>query len=92
MVRVERGLRAPLDVRVPLRIQRRHNLDNYVVIVREDTTIRYKTVAFSDPDQLLLLPESIDSLIVAHSGLQSTRRTQTYSNYRRFVAAAKVVE
>ena len=92
VVRLERGLRGPLDVKVPLRIQRRHNLDNYVVIEREDTTIRYRTVAFSDPDEVLLLPESIESLIVARSRLQSTRRSQTYSNYKRFVTASKVVE
>jgi hypothetical protein len=92
VVRIERGLPAMLDLRVPLRIQRRHNLDNSVVIEREDTTIRYRTVSFSDPEEVLLLPESIESLIVARGGLQSTRRSQTYSNYRRFVGAAKVVE
>lgn len=92
VVRIERGLPGMLDVRVPLRIQRRHNLENFVVIAREDTMIRYRTVAFSDPDEVLLLPESIDSLIIARGGLQSTRRSQRYSNYRRFVGAAKVVE
>jgi hypothetical protein len=92
VLRIERGLPGLLDVRVPLRIQRRHNLDNYVVIEREDTTIRYRTVAFSDPDEVLLLPESIESLIVAREGLQSTRRSQTYSNYRRFVGEGRVVE
>jgi len=92
VVRVERTLRGPLDVMVPLPIQRRHSLDNYVVIEREDTTTRYRTVAFSDPDEVLLLPESIDSLVIARGGLQSTRRSQTYSNYRRFVSAVRVVE
>jgi hypothetical protein len=92
VVRIERGLPGLLDVSVPLRIQRRHNLDNYVVIDREDTTIRYRTVAFSDPDEVLLLPESIEYLVIARGGLQSTRRSQSYSDYRRFVGAAKVVE
>jgi len=92
VVRIERRLPGPLDIRVPLRIQRRHRLETYVVIEREDTTIRYRTVAFNDPDEVLLLPESIESLIVTRGGLQSTRRSQTYSNYRRFVGDAKVVE
>jgi hypothetical protein len=92
VVRIERGLPSMLDVRVPLRIQRRHNLDYSVVIEREDTTIRYRTVSFSDPEEVLLLPESIESLIIARGGLQSTRRSQTYSDYRRFVGAARVVE
>ena len=92
VVRMERGLRAMLDVKVPYRIQRKHNLENAVVIEREDTTIRYRTITFSDPDEALLLPESIESLIIARGGLQSTRRTQTYSDYRRFVGDAKVIE
>ena len=92
VVRIDRGLPGLLDVMVPLRLQRRHRLDNYVTIERDDTTIRYRTVAFSDPNEVLLLPESIESLIVARGGLQSTRRTQAYSNYRRFVGAGRVVE
>lgn len=92
VVRMERGLRAMLDVRVPPRIQRRHNLGSSVVIERDDTTIRYKTVAFTAPDEVLLLPESIESLTIARGGLQSSRRTQTYSAYRRFVGDARIIE
>jgi len=92
VLRVERRLGGPVDVRVPLQIQRRHNLDRYVVIQREDTTVRYRTVAFSDPDDVLLLPESVESFVVVSGGLQSTRRSQIYSDYRRFVTAARVVE
>ena len=92
VLRVERRLGGPVDVRVPVQIQQRHHLDRYVVIVREDTTVRYRTVALSDPDEVLLLPESVDSLTLVNGGLQSTRRSQIYSDYRRFVTAAKVVE
>ena len=92
VLRVERSVGGPTDVRVPLRIQRRHNLDNRVVIVREDTTIRYRMVAFSDPDEAVLLPESIESLSVLSGGLQSTRRSQIYSGYKRFVTDSRVVE
>ena len=92
VVRIERGLPSMLDVTVPWKIQQRHQLENDVVIDREDTTIRYRTVAFTDPDEELLLPESIETVIVARGGLQSSRRTQVYSNYRRFVGDARVVE
>jgi hypothetical protein len=92
VLRVERNVGGPVDVRVPLRIQRRHNLDNRVVIMREDTTIRYRTVSFTDPDETLLLPESIESLSVLSGGLQSTRRSQIYSDYKRFVGDSRVVE
>jgi hypothetical protein len=92
VLRVERSVGGPVDVRVPLPIQRRHNLDSRVVIMREDTTIRYRTVSFSDPDETLLLPESIESLSVLSGGLQSTRRSQTYSGYRRFIGDSRVLE
>lgn len=92
VLRVERSVGGPTSVRVPLRIQRRHHLDNYVVIMREDTTIRYRTVAFTDPDETLLLPESIESFSVLTGGLQSTRRSQTYSDYKRFIGDSRVVE
>ncbi len=92
VLRVERGLGGPVDVKVPVLIQRRHRLDTSVVIVRDDVTIRYKTVAFSDPDETLLLPESISSFTVVRGGLESTRRNQTFSDYRRFVTGGRVLE
>ena len=92
VLRVERGLGGPVEVRVPILLQRRHHLDNWLVIVREDLTIRYKTVVFSDPPDELLLPESIDSLSVIRGGLQSTRRSQKFSDYQRFVTGGRVVE
>jgi hypothetical protein len=91
VLRVERANGGPVDVRVPALIQRRHRLDNSVVIVRDDLTIRYKAVAFSDPEDVLLLPESIHSFTVVRGGLQSTRRSQTFSDYKRFVTAGKVL-
>jgi hypothetical protein len=63
-----------------------------VTIMREDTTIRYRTVSFSDPDETLLLPESIESVSIVSGGLQSTRRSQTYADYKRFVGDSRIVE
>jgi hypothetical protein len=92
VLRVERGLGGPVDVRVPALIQRRYHLDNYVVIVRDDVTIRYRLVVFSDPDEVLLLPESIEMVSLIRGGLQSTRRSQRFSDYRRFVTDGRVVQ
>jgi len=92
LLRVERRLRGPVDVTVPTKIQRRHHLDNWVVVIRQDETIRYRTVAFHDPDEVLLVPESIDSVIIVRGGLQSTRRSQLFSDYKRFVTEGRVVK
>ena len=92
VLRIERSIGGPVDVRVPLPLQRRHNLDMRMTIMREDTTTRYRTVAFKDPDETLLLPESIDSISIVTGGLQSTRRSQIYSDYKRFIGDSRVVE
>jgi len=92
VVRVDQSLPGLVDVRVPARLQRRHGFENHVTLARQDTTIRYRTVTFSDPDEVLLLPESIDILVLTRGGLQSTRRRQTYSGYSRFVSAVRVIE
>lgn len=91
VLRVERGLGGPVDVRVPALIQRRHHLPNWVTLLRDDLILRYKTVAFNDPAEVLLLPESIITVNLVRGGLQSTRRSQTFSDYRRFVAEGKVL-
>jgi hypothetical protein len=52
--------------------------------------MRFTLVTFDDPDETLLLPESIESLTVVRSGLQSIRRTQVFSNYRRFLTSGRV--
>ena len=62
-----------------------------MTIVRDDVTIRYRRVAFTDPAEWLLVPESIDSYNVLRGGLQSTRRNQTFSEYKRFITAGRVV-
>jgi hypothetical protein len=82
-----------VDVRVPIKQQRTGLWPMYVTIERVDTTIEYKTVSFTDPDEQLMLPISIDTLIVIRSGAISRRRmTQTFSNYRRFVTASRIIE
>jgi hypothetical protein len=92
VLRVDRRMNGPVDVRVPSQLQRRHNLPPWIVIERDDQTMRYKPVAFGDPDEVLLLPESVESLTVVRGGLQSTRRTETFRSYRRFLTEGRVVK
>ena len=92
VLRVERRLRGPVEVRVPPLLQHRHRLSNWVDIVRDELAIRYRTVTFKDPDEVLLMPESIISLTVVRGGLQSTRRTQMFADYKRFVTGGRVIQ
>ena len=92
VVRVERGLAGFASINVPVKLQIHHNLENSMVVERHDTTIRYRTVSFRDPDEAMLLPESIETLLIVRGSLQSIRSRQTYSDYRRFVTAARIVK
>jgi hypothetical protein len=90
VLRLERRISGPTDVRVSVRLQRRFLFSPWLTIDRDDLTMRYKDVSFSDPDETILLPESIESVTVLRSGLQSTRRTQVFSEYRRFLTASRI--
>jgi hypothetical protein len=91
VLRVERRIKGPTDVRIPWTLQRRYLLPPWVVLERDDTTIRYKPVAFTNPSEVILLPESIESLTVVRGPFQSTRRIERFSGYRRFLTGGRVV-
>ena len=65
----------------------------HMTIERADSTIRYRSVSFTDPDEILLLPGSIETTtVVRNSGSPRTRITQTFTNYRRFVTGSRLVQ
>jgi hypothetical protein len=92
VVRVEQRMAGMADLSVPARLQLKHNLDRNVVVERHDTTIRYRTVPFHDPDEAMHLPESIDTIIIVNGGLESLRSRQTFTDYRRFLTAGRIVK
>jgi hypothetical protein len=63
-----------------------------LTIERANSSTRYRRVRFSDPDETVMLPESIVSLqVIRDSGLPRVRTFQTFSHYRRFITAGRVV-
>lgn len=90
VLRLERRVAGPTDVRVPKPLQRRYLFTPWLTLDRDDLTLRYKEVTFNDPEETVLLPESIESLTVFRGGLQSMRRTQVFSEYRRFLTAGRI--
>ena len=92
VVRVEQRIAGLADIKVPAKLVRKHNLDDRVVVERNDTTIRYKAIPFNDPDEAMLLPESIETFTLVRGGLESNRTRQTFSGYRRFVTGARLVK
>ena len=90
VLRLERRISGPTDIRVPAPLQRKYRFTPWLTIDRDDVTLRYKEVAFTDPEETLMLPESIEMVTVVRSGLQSTRRTHVFSNYRRFLTQSRI--
>jgi hypothetical protein len=90
VLKLERHIAGPTDVQVPLPLQREYGFPAWVTIDRDDLTLHYREVVFSDPDEVLLLPESIITTSVLRTGLQSTRRTQQFTDYRRFLARGRI--
>ena len=91
VLRVDRHLRGPVDIRVPRKLQQEAGFDRSVTLDNEDESLRYKPVAFSNPDEQILLPSSIDVTTIIRPGLQSVRRTDTFSDYRRFLTGGRIV-
>jgi hypothetical protein len=91
VVKIEQHLKSRVEVRVPLKQQRVKNLPDWIVVDRFDWVIRYKPVSFQNPDETLLLPASIEQVALLR-GAQSNRKTQVFSDYRRFLTAGRVVK
>ena len=90
VLKLESRLEGPVEISVPPQLQRRYHMSPWIVLERDDVTLRYKTVQFSDPDEMLLLPDSIESMTVLRSDLQSVRRTDLFRDYRRFLTSGRI--
>ena len=91
VLRVDERMSGMFDFRVP-REQRRWSVPSTMTLESADSTVRYRRVAFSDPDETLLLPSSMESMTVwRNAGVTRQFITHEISNYRRFVTGARVI-
>ena len=58
-------------------------------VERSETTIRFSRVQFQQPDETVLLPESIDTLTVFR-GAPSLKTTQKLNGFRRFLTKSEI--
>ena len=92
VLRLDEGLIGSVEIPLP-RQQMRPGSATAFVVERADSSIRYRPVAFHDPDETVMLPESIESLqVIRNSGVPQLRIVQRFSNYKRFITAGRVVE
>jgi hypothetical protein len=92
VLRLDQSLSGMLEIPLPRRATRHTDSPSHWTMDRWDTSIRFKAVSFSDPEETLVLPASMISLRVTRgSGSPRLRTTTDYKNYRRFLTGARVV-
>jgi hypothetical protein len=93
VLRLDEELTGQYEVPVPKEHARRPGVAPSFTVERADSSIAYRAVRFSDPDETVMLPESIVSLqIIRNSGTPRLRTTQRFSKYRRFITGGRIVD
>ena len=70
----------------------RRGASRSMVIERAETSIRYTRVPFTDPQETLMLPASIDTLTVIRGhGVQRFRISQRFTDHRRFLTGGRLL-
>jgi hypothetical protein len=82
ILRVDSRLSKPFRVPLP---QGLNGIHPSIRVERSETTVRFERVRFENPDEIVLLPESIETLTVFR-GVPSLRTAQKLSNFRRFLS------
>lgn len=91
VLRHDEGIQSMAEVRVPLQ-QQRLGFDPLLRVERADSSTRYKFFAFTDPEEQLLLPASVETLtVIIGSGTPHRRSIHTYSNYKRFLTGGRII-
>jgi hypothetical protein len=92
VLRLDEHLMGMFDFAVPFDKVRR-GAANRMTVERADSYITYKPVAFSDPDEVLMLPAAVDTVtVISGGGVQRYRVSQRFSDYRRFLTGGRVVQ
>jgi hypothetical protein len=91
VLRLDESLTGTYEFPVPIELQR-GGVPRTLAIERADTSIRYKPVTFTNPDEVVVLPASIETLtIFSRTGVPRMRMSQVFTEYRRFITEGRIV-
>jgi hypothetical protein len=92
VLRLDEHLHGFVDIRLPpSRNRAREPLE--VVFERVDSSTIFRPVSFSDPEETVLLPYSVESTtVVRNAGVPRLRETRRFTNYQRFTTGGRIVE
>jgi hypothetical protein len=92
VLRLDERLTGVFDVELPPD-PKRHEPSSTLVVERLDSSIVYRRVTFSDPDESLMLPASKETVsVIRNAGTPRMRTTQSFRNYRRFITGGRIVQ
>ena len=92
ILQVDETMTGPIDVPLPEK-ERRTSGVAYITLDRSDSSIRYRTVTFTDPNEIVLLPETTEQLTVLRTGGPARQKTtHKFTGYQRFVTSGKLVQ
>lgn len=93
VLRLDQRLSGLVDVRLPPEALKRPTSTGLWTLERLDQTLRFKPVAFQNPDEVLVLPVSSTELSVMQAdGIRRLRTTTQYSRYLRMLTGGRLVE
>lgn len=91
VLRMDQSLVGLVEIPLP-RKAARHGGSMFWTMERWDTTIRFKRIAFQDPEETLVLPVSSSTLqITRGAGTPRLRTSTQYVSYRRFMTGGRVL-
>lgn len=91
VLRIDERLAGQLDIPVPTKQQLRGG-STHMTLEQAESSIRYKPVRFTDPDETALMPAEVESLTVYRdAGTPRLRTRQVFSGYRRFLAEGRIL-
>ena len=92
VLRLDQYLVGPYDVTIPAD-RKLGTSPRDVVVERLDTSVTYRAVAFTDPEETVMLPVAREMVQVIRNAPSSRMRiSHSYRNYRRFITAGRIVQ
>ena len=86
VLQVDARLSTPFLVPVP---QVSFGIPPSIRVERSETSVRFERVVFEKPDEIVLLPQSVEALTVFR-GVPSLRTEQKLTDFRRFLAESTI--
>lgn len=92
VLRIDQRLAGMVEIPLPRKARSRARDPLSWTMERWDTSMRFKRVTFENPEETLVLPESLTSIRITRGSGMPRLRTQTqYKNYKRFLTNGRVV-